>query len=191
MRWICPLQVLVFICKFPVIYQTWDKCIVRSCQKCELDDPGKKCLVISLIWNLQLVNPSCQYVLHDIFHFDFGSLKKISLTVEFHSLKCLSYGWFFSVGFGAFFSPWQDKYFYFLASFQKQVCIIHPDVLITKGKDLMVKEQEKWDWEERVWERGGLHGAVRTTNKYFSGLLCGSSYTRSSCLTVSPLDAGF
>ena len=41
----------------------------------------KKSLVISLIWNLQLVNPSCQYVLHDIFPFDFGSLKKISLTV--------------------------------------------------------------------------------------------------------------
>ena len=117
--------------------------------------------------------------------------KKYHQLFEFHSLKCLSYGWFFSCGFGAFFSPWQDKYFDFLVSFQKQVCIIHPDVLSTKGKDLIVKEQEKWDWEERIWERRGLHRAVRITNKYFTGLLCGSGYTRSSCLTVSLLDAGF
>lgn len=35
-----------------------------------------------------------------------------------------------------------------------------------------------------------LQEAVTTTNKYFIGLLCGSGYTRSSCLTLSQVDAG-
>lgn len=100
-------------------------------------------------------------------------------------------GDFFPSGFGAFLCPRQNKYFDVLVSFQKPVCIIHPDALSTKGEDLMVKKQEKWDWEKRIWARGGLHVAVTTTNKYFIGLLCGSGYTRSSRLTVSRLDAGF
>ena len=45
--------------------------------------------------------------------------------------------------------------------------------------------------EKGCGEGGGLQEALTTVDKYFDRLLCGRGYTRSGCLTVNQVDAGF
>lgn len=82
-----------FICTFSVYYQTLDRYAIGLLEVWTIWLEENH-LAISLLWNLQFVNPGCQYVLHYILHFDFGILRKISLTA-FHNLKYLSHGYFF------------------------------------------------------------------------------------------------
>lgn len=69
---------------------------------------------------------------------------------------------------------------------------MHFSVLNTERKDLLVMKH--WKKKKVGLEKDGEEGfgiTVATTNKYFIVLLCGGGYARSSCLTVSQVNAGF